>query len=109
MIKINPSTKVNSIRKLAKKLRANCSDFISVDTHWRNNDGEWSSNSPDLNPLDYSLWSILEVCETPLECGILEASFEEGMERNHFGNFDQDRGQLSEETEGLHGCERRTF
>ena len=49
------------------------------------------------------------VCETPPECGILEASFEEGMERNHLGNFDQDRGQLSEATEGLHGCKRRTF
>ena len=45
------------------------------------------------------------VCETPPECGILE----EGMERNHFGNFDQDRGQLSEATEGLHGYKRRTF
>ena len=49
------------------------------------------------------------VCETPPECGILEASFEEGMERNHLRNFDQDRGQLSEATEGLHGCKRRTF
>uniref|UniRef100_A0A914DVM8 Uncharacterized protein n=1 Tax=Acrobeloides nanus TaxID=290746 RepID=A0A914DVM8_9BILA len=41
------------------------------------------------------------VCETTPECGILEASFEEGMERNHLGNFDQDRGQLSEATEGM--------
>ena len=49
------------------------------------------------------------VCETPPECGILEASFEEDMERNHLGNFDQDGGQLSEATEGLHGCKRRTF
>ena len=49
------------------------------------------------------------VCETPPECGILEASFEEGMERNHLGNFDQDRGQLSEATVGLNGCKRRTF
>uniref|UniRef100_A0A914DZ28 DDE-1 domain-containing protein n=1 Tax=Acrobeloides nanus TaxID=290746 RepID=A0A914DZ28_9BILA len=41
-------------------IRANCPDFISVDTHWRNNDGEWPPNSLDLNPLDYSVWSILE-------------------------------------------------
>ena len=40
-------------------IRANCPDFISVDTHWRNNDGEWPPNSRDLNPLDYSVWSIL--------------------------------------------------
>uniref|UniRef100_A0A914DY47 Uncharacterized protein n=1 Tax=Acrobeloides nanus TaxID=290746 RepID=A0A914DY47_9BILA len=67
MIKRNPSTKVNSTRKLAKKLRANCPDFISVDTYWRNNDGEWPPNSPNLNPLDYSVWSILEekACAKP--------------------------------------------
>jgi hypothetical protein len=27
-------------------LRENCPDFIKVDTHWRNNDGEWPPNSP---------------------------------------------------------------
>ena len=39
----------------------------SVDTHCRNNDGEWPPNSPDLNPLDYSVWSILEekACAKP--------------------------------------------
>ena len=112
MIKRNPSTKVNSTRKLAKKLHANCLDFISVDTH-RNNDGEWPPNSIDLNPLDYSVWRILEekACAKPhpnVE-SLKQASFEEGMERNHLGNFDQDRGKLSEATKGLHGCKRRTF
>ena len=48
-------------------LRENCPDFISVDTHWRRADGEWPPNSPDLNPLDYSIWSILEAkaCAKP--------------------------------------------
>uniref|UniRef100_A0A914EAM1 Transposase n=1 Tax=Acrobeloides nanus TaxID=290746 RepID=A0A914EAM1_9BILA len=48
-------------------LREKCPDFISVDTHWRRADGEWSPNSPDLNPLDYSIWSILEAkaCAKP--------------------------------------------
>uniref|UniRef100_A0A914CD30 Transposase n=1 Tax=Acrobeloides nanus TaxID=290746 RepID=A0A914CD30_9BILA len=48
-------------------LRKNCPDFISVDTHWRRADGEWSPNSPDLNPLDYSIWGILEAkaCAKP--------------------------------------------
>ena len=41
-------------------LRDNCPDVITVDPHWRNPTGEWSPNSPDLNPLDYSVWSILE-------------------------------------------------
>jgi len=30
----------------------NCPDFISVD--------DWPASSPDLNPLDYSIWGILE-------------------------------------------------
>ena len=48
-------------------LRDNCPDFISVDVHWRNPIGEWPPNSPDLNPLDYSIWSILEekACQKP--------------------------------------------
>jgi transposase len=41
-------------------LAEECPDFIKVDTHWRNNDGEWPPNSPDLNPMDYSVWSLLE-------------------------------------------------
>ena len=32
-------------------IRANCPDFISVDTHWRNNDGEWPPNLPDFGTL----------------------------------------------------------
>jgi hypothetical protein len=49
-------------------LRENCPDFIKVDTHWRNADGDWPPlNSPDLNPLDYAVWSILEekACTKP--------------------------------------------
>ena len=48
-------------------LRDNCPDFISVDPHWRRPIGEWPPNSPDLNPLDYSIWSILEekACSKP--------------------------------------------
>ena len=74
-------------------LRENCPDFISVDPHWRNPTGEWPPNSPDLSPLDYSIWSILEekACSKPhpnLE--IVEKSAKEGMERNQFGDSDQD-------------------
>uniref|UniRef100_A0A914E5B1 Transposase n=1 Tax=Acrobeloides nanus TaxID=290746 RepID=A0A914E5B1_9BILA len=48
-------------------LRENCPDFISIDTHWLRADGEWPPNSLDLNPLDYSIWSILEAkaCAKP--------------------------------------------
>uniref|UniRef100_A0A914BVA6 Transposase n=1 Tax=Acrobeloides nanus TaxID=290746 RepID=A0A914BVA6_9BILA len=48
-------------------LRDNCPDVITVDPHWRNSIGEWPSNSPDLNPLDYAMWSILEekACQKP--------------------------------------------
>ena len=69
---------------------------------------EWLPYIPELSPLDYS---VLEekACAKPHPNVESETSFEEGMERNHLGNFDQDRGQLSEATEGLHGCKRRTF
>uniref|UniRef100_A0A914E5S4 Transposase n=1 Tax=Acrobeloides nanus TaxID=290746 RepID=A0A914E5S4_9BILA len=42
-------------------------NVISVDPHWRNPIGEWLPNSPDLNPLDYAVWSILEqkACAKP--------------------------------------------
>ena len=46
-------------------LRENCPDV-----HWRNANGEWPPNSPALNPLAYSVWSILEekgVPEAPPE------------------------------------------
>ena len=48
-------------------LRQNCPDVITVDPHWRNPIGEWPPNSPDLNPLDYAVWSILEekACQKP--------------------------------------------
>ena len=53
--------------KVQDFLRENCPDFISVDPHWRNPTGEWPPNSPDLSPLDYSIWSILEekACSKP--------------------------------------------
>ena len=40
-------------------LRKNIPDFISKE--------EWPPSSPDLNPMDFSLWSILETnaCSTP--------------------------------------------
>ncbi len=48
-------------------LRANCPDVITVDPHWRNPTGEWPPNSPDLNPMDYAIWSILQekACKKP--------------------------------------------
>jgi len=48
-------------------LSENCPDFIKVDTHWGCADREWPPSSPDLNPLDYAVWSILEekACTKP--------------------------------------------
>uniref|UniRef100_A0A914D1J2 Uncharacterized protein n=1 Tax=Acrobeloides nanus TaxID=290746 RepID=A0A914D1J2_9BILA len=41
--------------------------YLVIDPHWRNPTGEWPPNSPDLSPLDYSIWSILEekACSKP--------------------------------------------
>uniref|UniRef100_A0A914DR40 Tc1-like transposase DDE domain-containing protein n=1 Tax=Acrobeloides nanus TaxID=290746 RepID=A0A914DR40_9BILA len=48
-------------------LREKCPDVIAVDPHWRNPTGEWPPNSPDLNPMDYAIWSILmeKACAKP--------------------------------------------
>uniref|UniRef100_A0A914CVA1 Tc1-like transposase DDE domain-containing protein n=1 Tax=Acrobeloides nanus TaxID=290746 RepID=A0A914CVA1_9BILA len=48
-------------------LRDNCPDVIPVGSHWRNPIGEWPPNSPDLNPLYYAVWSILDekACQKP--------------------------------------------
>lgn len=48
-------------------LTEKCPDYIRVDTHWRRSDGDWPPNSPDLNPMDYSVWGILqkEACAKP--------------------------------------------
>ena len=48
-------------------LRDNCPDVITVDPHWQNPTGEWPPNSPDLNLLNYFVWSILEekACQKP--------------------------------------------
>ena len=45
----------------------NVSDFIQVDISPQRNNGEWPPNSPDLNVMDYSIWSILEAeaCSKP--------------------------------------------
>ena len=42
-------------------------ECIDVDISPQRNNGEWPLNSPDLNVLDYSLWSILEAeaCSKP--------------------------------------------
>ena len=45
----------------------NVPDFIQVDISPQRNNGEWPPNSPDLNVMDYSIWSILEAeaCSKP--------------------------------------------
>ena len=48
-------------------IRDNVPEFIEVDISPQRNNGEWPPNSPDLNVLDYSLWSILkaDACAKP--------------------------------------------
>lgn len=41
-------------------IRENFPDFIKVDTHWRRNDGDWGSCSPDWNVMDFFVWPYLE-------------------------------------------------
>ena len=46
-------------RRAQDWLRSNVSDFLAKE--------EWPPSSPDLNPMDFCVWSILEknVCRTP--------------------------------------------
>jgi hypothetical protein len=41
-------------------IRANVPEFIQVDISPQRNNGEWPATSPDLNPLDYSIWNELK-------------------------------------------------
>uniref|UniRef100_A0A914E9X0 Uncharacterized protein n=1 Tax=Acrobeloides nanus TaxID=290746 RepID=A0A914E9X0_9BILA len=43
-------------------IRDNVPEFIEVDISPQRDNGEWPPNSPDLNVMDYSIWSILEAC-----------------------------------------------
>jgi len=45
----------------------NCPSFISVDISPKRANGEWPPSSPDLSPMDYSIWGILqeEACSNP--------------------------------------------
>jgi transposase len=59
-----PSHKAVDTQQLIEE---NCPDFISVDISPKQPIGEWPPNSPDLNVMDYSIWSILEskACAKP--------------------------------------------
>jgi hypothetical protein len=48
-------------------IRENFPDFIEVDISPKRSNGMWPPNSPDLNVMDYSIWSILEsnACSKP--------------------------------------------
>jgi hypothetical protein len=49
----------SQVKRDSRKVVGRMPDFIARD--------EWFPNSPDLNPLDYSVWSILEerACAKP--------------------------------------------
>ena len=60
----SPGYKAEETRNLVKDIFPEC---IDVDIIPQRKNGEWPPNSSDLNVLDYSLWSILEVgaCSKP--------------------------------------------
>uniref|UniRef100_A0A914DXP3 DDE-1 domain-containing protein n=1 Tax=Acrobeloides nanus TaxID=290746 RepID=A0A914DXP3_9BILA len=61
------STTTTQIKVNQNLIRDNVPEFISVDISPQRNNGEWAPNSPDLNVMDYSIWSILEAeaCSKP--------------------------------------------
>uniref|UniRef100_A0A914D8I8 Uncharacterized protein n=1 Tax=Acrobeloides nanus TaxID=290746 RepID=A0A914D8I8_9BILA len=91
-------------------LRDNCPDVITVNLRWRNPIGEWPPNSPDLNPLDYAVWSILEekACQKPHpNVESLKKALKKAWKEITLNG--EDRGQLPEAPEGLHRCKRWPF
>ena len=61
-----PSHKAVETQEL---IEANCPDFISVDISPQRANGEWPPCRPDLNVMDYSIWSWLEerACSKPCQ------------------------------------------
>uniref|UniRef100_A0A914CCY0 Transposase n=1 Tax=Acrobeloides nanus TaxID=290746 RepID=A0A914CCY0_9BILA len=59
-----PSHKAIATRDLVKNIFP---EVIDVDISPQRDNGEWPPNSPDLNVMDYSIWSILEAeaCAKP--------------------------------------------
>ena len=59
-----PSHKAEVTQNL---IHDNVPEFIEVDISPQRDNGEWPPNSPDLNVMDYSIWSILEAeaCSKP--------------------------------------------
>ncbi|EYC16834.1 hypothetical protein Y032_0032g2521 [Ancylostoma ceylanicum] len=55
-----------SLKKTQEWIARNFPDFISVDISPQR-PGHWPANSPDLNPLGYLIWGILEsvTCAKP--------------------------------------------
>ena len=61
------NTSTHKSEETQNLIRDNVQDFIEVDISPKRNNGEWPPNSPDLNVMDYSIWSILEAeaCSKP--------------------------------------------
>uniref|UniRef100_A0A914E7Q7 Transposase n=1 Tax=Acrobeloides nanus TaxID=290746 RepID=A0A914E7Q7_9BILA len=61
-----PSHKAIATRDLVKNIFP---EVIDVDISPQRDNGEWPPNSPDLNVMDYSIWSILEAeaCAKPYQ------------------------------------------
>uniref|UniRef100_A0A914DME6 Tc1-like transposase DDE domain-containing protein n=1 Tax=Acrobeloides nanus TaxID=290746 RepID=A0A914DME6_9BILA len=59
-----PSHKAEETQNL---IRGNVPEFIEVDISSKRDNGDWPPNSPDLNLVDFSIWSILkaEACSKP--------------------------------------------
>uniref|UniRef100_A0A914BX80 Uncharacterized protein n=1 Tax=Acrobeloides nanus TaxID=290746 RepID=A0A914BX80_9BILA len=61
-----PSHKAEETQNL---IRDNVPEFIEVDISSKKDNGDWPPNSPDLNVMDFRIWSILEAeaCSKPYQ------------------------------------------
>ena len=89
----------------------NCPDHISVDISPQRANGDWPPNSPDLNAMDYSIWSILEekACSKPHKSiEALEKSLTKGRMRSRW-RLSEKRLTISRSDAEVHRCERWPF
>ena len=79
-----------AVRKMKKKEIA---EIFGVDPHTVIKKDEWPASSPDLNPLDYAIWSILEAqvnAEAHNSVESLRQAINEAFENLHLDMFYRD-------------------
>ena len=91
-----PSHKAAATQDL---LEENCPDVILVDISPQPQIGDWPPNSPDLNVMDYCIWSLLE--EKACRLRRWRRAWSK-RERDFYWDYSEGYGWVSEAVEAVH-------